>query len=107
LFSKVLFVDAERSCCTHLVPSVPPLNRYCLQALGVALEEQLHLLLPALMRLVAASGGGTPLEIKRAVLRSMKKLLPRMHLAGFSSAVLQPLMKVCCVDDSFSCVLLA
>jgi hypothetical protein len=69
---------------------------YFLQALGVALEDQLHLLLPALMRLVAASGGGTPLEIKRAVLRSMKRLLPRMHLAGFSSAVLQPLMKVCC-----------
>lgn len=67
-----------------------------LQALGVALEEQLHLLLPALMRLVAASGGGTPLEIKRTVLRSMKRLLPRMHLAGFSSAVLQPLMKVGC-----------
>jgi hypothetical protein len=81
-------------------------NCCCLQALGVALEEQLHLLLPALMRLVAASGGGTPLEIKRAVLRSMKKLLPRMHLAGFSSAVLQPLMKVRRVDDSFFCVLL-
>jgi hypothetical protein len=74
-----------------LLPSLPSCF---LQALGVALEEQLHLLLPALMRLVAASGGGTPLEIKRAVLRSMKKLLPRMHLAGFSSAVLQPLMKV-------------
>jgi hypothetical protein len=28
------------------------------------------------------------------VLRSLRRLLPRMHLAGFSSTVLQPLMKV-------------
>eukprot|EP00878_Enallax_costatus_P008272 GHUV01008648.1.p1 GENE.GHUV01008648.1~~GHUV01008648.1.p1 ORF type:complete len:2405 (+),score=620.50 GHUV01008648.1:939-7217(+) len=85
-----LFVDAERNSTFDMVR--PAL--IALEALGVALEEQLHLLLPALMRLVAASGGSTPLEIRRAVLKSMKRLLPRMHLAGFSSAVLQPLMKV-------------
>lgn len=85
-----LFVDAERNSTFDMVR--PAL--VALEALGVALEEQLHLLLPALMRLVAASGGNTPLEIRRAVLKSMKRLLPRMHLAGFSSAVLQPLMKV-------------
>jgi FKBP12-rapamycin complex-associated protein len=56
------------------------------------LEEQLHLLLPALMRLVA--GPSTHLEIRRGVLRSLRRLLPRMQLAGFSSTVLQPLMKV-------------
>jgi hypothetical protein len=38
------------------------------------------------------------------VLQSIKKLLPRMHLSGFSSAVLQPLMKVRFVNYS-SCVL--
>jgi FKBP12-rapamycin complex-associated protein len=64
------------------------------QALGVALEEQLHLLLPALMRLVSGSSSSTPLEVRRGVLRSLRRLLPRMHLAGFSSTVLQPLMKV-------------
>lgn len=85
-----LFVDAERNCSFDMVKP----GLMALEALGVALEEQLHLLLPALMRLVAANNGSTPLEVKRAVLKSMKRLLSRMHLAGFSSAVLQPLMKV-------------
>eukprot|EP00879_Flechtneria_rotunda_P007003 GHRR01007352.1.p1 GENE.GHRR01007352.1~~GHRR01007352.1.p1 ORF type:complete len:2075 (+),score=775.15 GHRR01007352.1:2-6226(+) len=85
-----LFVDAERNSNFEMIK--PAL--YALECLGVALEEQLHLLLPALMRLVASPGSNTPLEIRRLVLRSMKRLLPRMHLAGYSSAVLQPLMKV-------------
>lgn len=46
------------------------------------------------MRLVSGSGSSTPLEVRRGVLRSLRRLLPRMHLAGFSSTVLQPLMKV-------------
>jgi FKBP12-rapamycin complex-associated protein len=45
------------------------------------------------MRLVSGSAS-TPLEVRRSVLRSLRRLLPRMHLAGFSSTVLQPLMKV-------------
>jgi len=64
------------------------------QALGVALEEHLHLLLPALMRLVSPAVSGTPLDVRRAVLRSLKRLLPRMRLAGYGSALLHPLIKV-------------
>lgn len=37
---------------------------------------------------------GTPLEIRRAALHSMRRLLPRMPLAGSSAAVLHPLLRV-------------
>jgi FKBP12-rapamycin complex-associated protein len=60
----------------------------------VALEEHLHLLLPALMRLVSPAVSVTPLDVRRSVLRSLKRLLPRMRLAGFGSALLHPLIKV-------------
>ena len=37
---------------------------------------------------------GTPVEIRRAALHSMRRLLPRMPLAGSSAAVLHPLLRV-------------
>jgi FKBP12-rapamycin complex-associated protein len=75
-----------------LAPS--PAGIHSAQALGVALEEHLHLLLPALMRLASPAVSGTPLDVRRAVLRSLKRLLPRMRLLGFGSALLHPLIKV-------------
>lgn len=65
-----------------------------LQALGPSIEDHLHLLLPSLVRLISPSVSATPLELRRAVLRSMKRLLPRMQLAGFASALLHPLIRV-------------
>ena len=38
--------------------------------------------------------GGTPVEIRRAVLHSMRRLLARMPLAGYAAAVLHPLLRV-------------
>ena len=43
----------------------------------------------------AKSGvAGTPVEIRRAALHSMGRLLPRMPLAGSAAAVLHPLLRV-------------
>ena len=36
----------------------------------------------------------TPVEVRKATLRSMRKLLPRMALTSYASAVLHPLIKV-------------
>lgn len=39
-------------------------------------------------------GATTPVEVRRKGLRSMRRLLPRMQLAGYASAVLHPLIRV-------------
>ncbi len=36
----------------------------------------------------------TPVEVRRAGLQSMRRLLPRMQLAGRASAVLHPLIRI-------------
>ncbi|MEW5302322.1 MAG: hypothetical protein WDW36_005122 [Sanguina aurantia] len=85
-----LFAEAERSGAFDLLK--PALA--ALEALGSAVEEHLHLLLPALVRLINPAQSSTPVEIRRIALVSMRKLLPRMQLNGYTSAVLQPLIKV-------------
>ncbi|MEW5308376.1 MAG: hypothetical protein WDW38_000344 [Sanguina aurantia] len=85
-----LFAEAERSGTFDLLK--PALA--ALEALGSAVEEHLHLLLPALVRLINPAQSSTPVEIRRITLTSMRKLLPRMQLNGYTSAVLQPLIKV-------------
>ena len=37
--------------------------------------------------------GGPPVDIRLAALRSMRRLLPRMHLAGYSSSIMHPLIR--------------
>lgn len=81
-------------CPRHPLGAAAPVPPGLLQALGPSVEEHLHLLLPALVRLISPSVSVTPLDIRRAVLRSMKRLLPRMQLAGYASAILHPLIKV-------------
>ena len=64
-----------------------------LEALGLALEGYFHILLPSLVRLLpAVNTTVTPKEIKRSVLATMAKLLPRMRIAPHASAVLHPLI---------------
>ena len=50
-----------------------------------------------LLRLTArkhAGVSGTPIEIRRAALHNMQRLLPKMQLAGYAAAILHPLMRV-------------
>ena len=42
----------------------------------------------------SSGGATTPVEVRRKGLRSMRRLLPRMQLAGYASAVLHPLIRV-------------
>jgi FKBP12-rapamycin complex-associated protein len=58
------------------------------------LEDHLQLLLPALSRLIAPGGAGLPQPVQEEALSAMQDLLPRMQLAGFSSAVLHPLIRL-------------
>ena len=58
------------------------------------LEDHLQLLLPAMNRLIAPSGSAVPLAIQEETLATMQDLLPRMQLAGYSSAVLHPLIRL-------------
>ncbi|GIL44136.1 hypothetical protein Vafri_1666 [Volvox africanus] len=85
-----VFGEAERSGSWDLVR--PALG--ALEALGSAVDDSLHLLLPSMVRLISPSSSSTPAEIRRAALRSMRKLIPRMQLGGYASAVLHPLIKV-------------
>jgi FKBP12-rapamycin complex-associated protein len=58
------------------------------------LEDHLQLLLPALNRLIVPGSTGLPLSIQEETLATMQDLLPRMQLAGFSSTVLHPLIRL-------------
>ncbi|DBA66640.1 TPA: hypothetical protein ACH3X2_002209 [Trebouxia sp. C0005] len=87
-----LFAEAERSGNYDQVPAA----LHALESLGAALEDHLQLLLPALVRLICIGPGvaGSPVDIRRAALVSCRRLLPRMHLAGYSSSILHPLLRV-------------
>jgi hypothetical protein len=64
-----------------------------LEALGLALDGHFHILLPSLVRLLPAAGNAvTPKDTKRSILQTMAKLLPRMRLAPYASAILHPLI---------------
>ena len=64
-----------------------------LEALGLALDGHFHILLPGLVRLLpAVHTTVTPKDTKRRILGTMAKLLPRMRLAPYASAVVHPLM---------------
>ena len=89
-FSQI-FSDAERLGNYDLIK--PVLS--CLEALSPSIEGHLHLLLPSLLRLLGQGQSSAPTEVKKATLRSIRKLLPRMSLAnGYSSAILHPLIKI-------------
>ncbi|KAL4435039.1 hypothetical protein ABPG77_003864 [Micractinium sp. CCAP 211/92] len=85
-----LLNEAERTSDFSLVK--PALD--AIRALGPVLEDHLQLLLPALNRLIVPGGSGLPLAIQEETLATMQDLLPRMQLAGFSSAVLHPLIRL-------------
>ena len=81
---------AERSGNFAAVPSV----LHALEAFGSAVDEHLHLMLPALVRLFRPGVAPVPTAIRAQVLRSLTVLLPRMQLADHASAVVHPLVRV-------------
>ena len=85
-----VFSEAERAGSWDLVR--PALG--ALESLGSAVDDSLHLLLPSMVRLISPAASSTPAEVRRAALRSLRRLIPRMQLGGYASAVLHPLIKV-------------
>ena len=74
-------------------------NQACLLCLLDSLYHllEVHCLLPQLTCCYLHAGGGMlgpPVEIRRAALASMQRLLPGMHLSGYASSILHPLIRV-------------
>ena len=85
-----VLADAERSGDFASVPGV----LHALEAFGSAVDEHLHLMLPALVRLFRPGVAPVPWRVRSLVIRSLATLLPRMQLAGHASAVAHPLVRV-------------
>ena len=85
-----VLADAERRTDYTYVPHV----LHALESFGSSIEDSLHILLPALTRLISPNAAATPMEIKKAVLQSLARLLKGMKLSGYGSAIIQPLARV-------------
>lgn len=70
-----------------------PYILHALESFRASIDEHLHLLLPTLVKLLAPGVAGAPSQIQMSVLQSLSRLLPKMRLAGYSSAILQPLLR--------------
>ena len=65
-----------------------------IEAFGVSVEGYFHLLLPAYVRLYCPPSGGIPLQVRQAALKSLARVVSRLKVSGYASALLQPLCKV-------------
>jgi FKBP12-rapamycin complex-associated protein len=67
------------------------------QVFSASVEEHLHLVLPAMVQLFQHGVADVPMSVRRATLQSLRRLLPRMQLAGYASAITHPLVR--CLDS--------
>ena len=85
-----ILADAERRTDYTYVPHV----LHAIESFGSSIEDNLHILLPALMRLISPNTTATPLEIRRTILESLARILKCMKLSGYGSAIVQPLARI-------------
>lgn len=85
-----LLAEAERSGVYSVVSPVLE----TLESLGPVVEDYLHLLLPALMRVVNPALGGASSDVARETLLYLRRLLPNMQLSSYAAAVIHPLIRV-------------
>eukprot|EP00899_Mesostigma_viride_P025256 jgi/Mesvir1/5915/Mv00684-RA.1 len=83
--------DAERSGdysnVTHILRAF--------ESFGGNMDEHVHIILPALVRLFNPSSVcDQPLELSKYAIASLAKLLPRMQFTGYASGVVHPLARV-------------
>ncbi|KAK3265871.1 hypothetical protein CYMTET_25479 [Cymbomonas tetramitiformis] len=71
---------------------------HALEVFSSSVEEHLHLVLPAMVRLFQPGVAEVPLAVRRATLQSLGRLLPRMQLAGYASAIVHPFAR--CLDSA-------
>lgn len=65
-----------------------------LRSFGPVLEDSLQLLLPVLVTMLTSKNSSTPLAVQEQTLATVRELFPQMQLAGCSSAIMHPLMKL-------------
>lgn len=82
--------DAERSGDYSYVPAI----LHTLEIFGGTLDEHMHLLLPALVRLFRPDASDASVEIRRAAIKTLTKLIPRVQISGHVSALVHPLKLV-------------
>ncbi|KAL6771425.1 TOR1 [Auxenochlorella protothecoides x Auxenochlorella symbiontica] len=85
-----VFDDAERTGDFAMIK--PALE--AIRSLGTVLESSLQLLLPVLVRLITPGASAAPLAVQEETLVTMQEVLPKMQLAGYSSAILHPLTRL-------------
>lgn len=85
-----IITEAERSGDYTRVP--PVLHTF--EVFGGSMEEHMHLLLPALVRLFRPGLSDAPLDIRRAALRTLTRLLPAVQVTGHAATILHPLTRV-------------
>lgn len=82
--------DAERSGDYSYVPAI----LHTLEIFGGTLDEHMHLLLPALVRLFRPDSSDASVDIRRAAIKTLTKLIPRVQISGHVSALVHPLKLV-------------
>ncbi|XP_057821315.1 serine/threonine-protein kinase TOR isoform X2 [Cryptomeria japonica] len=85
-----VLTDAERCVNYSYLPAI----LHTLEIFGSTLDEQMHLLLPALIRIFRPDNSNVPVEIRRAAMKTLTKLIPRVQVSGHISALIQPLKLV-------------
>ncbi|XP_024379368.1 serine/threonine-protein kinase TOR [Physcomitrium patens] len=85
-----VLTDAER---TGDYKKVPPVL-HTFEVLGGSVDEHMYLILPALVRLFRPDVSNAPLEIRRAAIKTLGRLLPCVQVSGLVSSVLLPLTRV-------------
>ena len=93
-----VLADAERSGRYAAVPYV----LRALETFGSGVDEHLHLALPSIVRLFKPGVAPVPFQVRRAVLASLSRLLPRMQCASsqHASAIIAPLARILESDDA-------
>ena len=93
-----VLADAERSGRYAAVPYV----LRALETFGNGIDEHLHLVLPSIVRLFKPGVAPVPFQVRRAVLASLSRLLPRMQRAStqHASAIIAPLARILESDDA-------
>ncbi|KAG0576661.1 hypothetical protein KC19_5G097200 [Ceratodon purpureus] len=85
-----VLTEAER---TSDYKKVPPVL-HTFEVLGGSVDEHMYLLLPALVRLFRPDVSNAPLDIRRAAIKTLGRLLPCVQVSGLVSAILLPLTRV-------------
>ena len=93
-----VLTDAERSGRYAAVPYV----LRALETFGNGVDEHLHLILPSIVRLFKPGVAPVPFQVRRAVLASFSRQLPRMQCASsqHASAIIAPLARILGSDDA-------